>query len=226
MSVGLDPVLVTETLREEYQRSVETAFPVKDPVLRAATGRLLAEGNALSREPFLEGVQPFRTVGTLRDMVKAGWLRAEVAELLPADRPLFRHQWEAVERFLRGGENLVAASGTGSGKTESFLVPLLHRLVSETREQRARDGVRVILLYPLNALVNDQVKRLLSVLLRQQVGVAPLRFGFYTSRTERTPEAARDALLQELADASFLTELRNAAALPLETDDQEAREEL
>lgn len=105
----------------------------------------------------------------------------------------FQHQAEALEAGLGQGEDVLVASGTGSGKTEAFLWSILARAEEEARERPkswALPGFRTIVLYPMNALVSDQLGRL-----RRSFGQSPLRpyfnsrfsrpltFGMYTSRT-------------------------------------------
>ncbi len=79
-------------------------------------------------------------------------------------RALFRHQWDAFNRAIYDKQNVVVATGTGSGKTECFQLPILYRLLTEPRDVRARRGVRALLVYPLNALVEDQSARLRRLL--------------------------------------------------------------
>jgi hypothetical protein len=108
---------------------------------------------------------------------------------------MYEHQAESFRAFIRDGKDIIVATGTGSGKTECFLVPMLGSLYHEAfsrRESFARPGVRVIILYPMNALVNDQLSRLR--LLFGDTGVARAiheigddcrhpTFGMYTGRT-------------------------------------------
>jgi hypothetical protein len=79
-------------------------------------------------------------------------------------RKLFKHQWEAFDRAVYRRENVIVATGTGSGKTECFLLPILYRLLTEPTSQRPQNGIRALLVYPLNALVEDQVMRLRRLL--------------------------------------------------------------
>ena len=102
---------------------------------------------------------------------------------MPVDRLLYRHQEEALSFELDSrsrGERpaLIITAPTGAGKTEAFLLPMLNDLFARPREEGER-GVRAILLYPLNALVNDQVERLFTWL-RGQNGVT---FVHYTGET-------------------------------------------
>ncbi len=105
----------------------------------------------------------------------------------------YAHQSEALEAFFTHGQELVISTGTGSGKTESFLMPIIGSLALEraTRPNSyAIPGVRALLLYPMNALVNDQIARLRRLLGSPQVSTrlarpdgTAARFGMYISRT-------------------------------------------
>src|SRR5690606_31507056 len=77
---------------------------------------------------------------------------------------LYKHQEEAITKLLVKRRNLVVATGTGSGKTEAFLLPIVSDLLQEYEQGSLGPGVRALLLYPMNALANDQVKRLRNLL--------------------------------------------------------------
>ncbi|MGA8213669.1 MAG: DEAD/DEAH box helicase [Candidatus Sulfotelmatobacter sp.] len=110
-------------------------------------------------------------------------------------RRLYAHQWESFEKIAREQRNLIVATSTGSGKTECYVIPLLYHLLTETTEQRRNTGVRALLLYPMNALVEDQMHRLRQLLFwinlsRYVKGNGrPITFGRYTGAT---PVAAND----------------------------------
>lgn len=78
------------------------------------------------------------------------------------------------------GRNLVIATGTGSGKTETFLVPILNYLFREEAGTLSKPGVRAMLLYPMNALANDQMKRLRRLL----ENYPKITFGRYIGETD------------------------------------------
>nr|WP_242687096.1 MULTISPECIES: DEAD/DEAH box helicase [unclassified Actinopolyspora] len=106
---------------------------------------------------------------------------------LPANRPLHRHQEIAV-RKARAGRNLVVATGTGSGKTESFLLPVLAHLAEQRAAGNLGPGVRALLLYPMNALANDQMKRLRRLL----ATIPDVTFGRYTGDTPEQRHRAEE----------------------------------
>src|SRR5688572_6707576 len=108
----------------------------------------------------------------------------------PRSQRPYTHQVESWQ-ILSNPEpqSLVVASGTGSGKTECFMVPILDRLVRLSREQRGRlTGVRALFLYPLNALINSQRERLRAW--TQGFG-EDIRFCLYNGNTPERPDPAR-----------------------------------
>ena len=72
----------------------------------------------------------------------------------------YAHQEEAWHSLLKEKKSLVVASGTGSGKTECFLYPILSELYQEAQQQGKLTGIRALFIYPLNALIEDQKHRL------------------------------------------------------------------
>ena len=107
--------------------------------------------------------------------------------------PAYTHQYDALRLGFLEKKNLVIMTGTGSGKTESFLLPILAKLAHEAKSSPdtfKQPAVRALVLYPMNALVNDQLGRLRAVfgdrrLVKLFMGWAdrPARFARYTSRT-------------------------------------------
>lgn len=135
----------------------------------------------------------------------------------------YEHQAQSLEKFLTGGSEVIVATGTGSGKTESFLMPILGSLAIEAAHRQDswnRPGIRALLLYPMNALVNDQLARLRRLFGDETVaeGLRGARtgratFAMYTSRTpyagNSTPAKDRerighllDHLFNNLSDAA------------------------
>jgi ATP-dependent helicase YprA (DUF1998 family) len=76
---------------------------------------------------------------------------------------------------------MIVTTGTGSGKTECCLMPVVNALLREQEaEGRLDDGVRAIVIYPMNALINDQVKRLREIFIDSDI-----TFGVYNGNTEQ-----------------------------------------
>ncbi|MBX3269502.1 MAG: DEAD/DEAH box helicase [Sandaracinaceae bacterium] len=204
------PTGLVERLRNALRGYIESAYPLSDPTL-VRSRRLLLEadgGRLLAQVPYLETTTRYAELE--RGYGELG-LAPHVAQLftaLSSERPthreneasdpilyprMYAHQGEAYTRFLAEGMDTVIATGTGSGKTECFLLPILGSLYDEAVTRPAsfsERSVRALILYPMNALVNDQLARLrllfgepkLAAAFRAHGGRA-LRFGMYTGRT-------------------------------------------
>jgi ATP-dependent helicase YprA (DUF1998 family) len=201
MSDYLDPIDAAQQPRENLIRYLLTAYPLRDPHLRYGFKQLLEEPGAIYQHPYLEGAQPYQTGTTLAELVDQKVLHQSILRMFDPTRALYKHQEDAIRAVAEQQENIVVATGTGSGKTECFLIPMMDYLL-----KHPETGVQALILYPMNALVNDQVKRLRQLLCLQGDDQALIRFGFYTSRTEKKPQNARESLKAEL-EASDREEL-------------------
>ncbi|HEY2575701.1 MAG TPA: DEAD/DEAH box helicase [Streptosporangiaceae bacterium] len=186
----MDAIGTSTLLSATYRRYLRSLLPVRDPALAAALSGCIAASPLLTKGPLLEATPSYRTGATLRDLISEGVLDPGFARLggpaLPLDRPLYHHQEQSL-RKAAAGRNLVVATGTGSGKTESFLLPVLSALTAEHAAGTLGPGVRALLLYPMNALANDQLRRLRQLL----ADAPPITFGRYTGDTpERAAEGA------------------------------------
>ena len=187
----LNPLAAAEAIRESYERYLISRHAPRDARLSNDFRAALKGDFALTRGPLLQASPPFEQGVSLTDLVHEEILHEGFLELdpnaFPTERPLYRHQEEAIRRAV-SHRNLIVATGTGSGKTECYLFPILDHLLRErTAETLASPGVRAMLLYPMNALANDQLKRLRDVL----AGFPDITFGRFVGDTK---ERIRDAL--------------------------------
>jgi ATP-dependent helicase YprA (DUF1998 family) len=164
---------------------------VRDPDLDAALRDSISSTLMLDKGPYLEATPPYAPGASARVLIDDATLAPGfydlASDVLPMDRALYVHQEQSI-RKVAAGRNVVVATGTGSGKTESFLLPILDSLVRERESQTLGHGVRALLLYPMNALANDQMKRL-----RQLLSAYPhITFGRYTGDTVHDPTEARE----------------------------------
>jgi hypothetical protein len=193
------PSMASE-LHLQLQRYIEAQYPIRHPEVIAERHALLEKPGVISQEPFIESMPgyipgpPYRELDLPARLTKA---LEEIDSCSPSLLPsrLYKHQAEALEMFLGQDRDLIVVTGTGSGKTETFLLPILLRSITEACMHPHNfnlPGMRALLLYPMNALVNDQLTRLRLLLgntrwtswLRQHSGAErPVRFGMYTSRT-------------------------------------------
>jgi DEAD/DEAH box helicase domain-containing protein len=132
--------------------------------LRSRLGAASGARESILSEPFLEGAFPWLSHRRGWDGLEAGLLHPRALEVLRqvAPPPPYAHQVDAWRLLTRDPpSSVIVSSGTGSGKTECFLAPILDRLVRLSDGGRERiSGVRALMLYPLNALIASQAERL------------------------------------------------------------------
>ena len=204
----LDPLRASQRIHDEYRRYLRSTFPLSRGDLARAFADQLDSEFPLAHGPILQASAPYVPGASVEDLVAEGVLsqrfRRLSPEAFPLDRPLYLHQERAIRKAAGDRRNLVVATGTGSGKTECFLLPILDGLLREAEEGTlSKPGVRALLLYPMNALANDQLKRL-RVLLRD---LPSLTFGRYVGETKDE---------QAKAEADFRTRYPSDELLPNE----------
>jgi ATP-dependent helicase YprA (DUF1998 family) len=191
----LDPLDATKQIEDSYKRYLKTLLAPRDERLAAAFDAEIDATSALTKGPFLEMTPPYETGATCRQLVEEGVLIPDFVALesssFSLDQPLYVHQETAVRKFVEG-RNLVVSTGTGSGKTESFLIPIINSLIEESARGHLGPGVRALLLYPMNALANDQLERLRKVL----AAVPQITFGRYTGETAESARGAETKFLE------------------------------
>jgi ATP-dependent helicase YprA (DUF1998 family) len=192
----------TDQLRLALRDYIEATYHIGDPKLVAQRQMLLDQPGVIFQRPYLESTPRYKTEQKFADIegLDPSCLQAFAAVSRKEDGlqkliydPPYLHQSEAVRQALVDGRSLVVMTGTGSGKTESFLLPILGKLAREASNSPttfAIPSVRALVLYPMNALVNDQLGRLRHwfgdpriVGLFKGWSGRPARFARYTSRT-------------------------------------------
>jgi DEAD/DEAH box helicase domain-containing protein len=174
------PSVVASELEQVAADAIRTAFHPTTPGFSGLIDRFLADREQLLKGPYVSVALPFHQ-GTGRD-----WFPQ-----IPLPFPPYRHQEKAFDRLLPGTpRNTLVATGTGSGKTEAFLVPLLEHC----RQQQAQGsrGIKAILIYPMNALATDQARRIAD-LIHTTPALAGLRAGLYIGSSDEEQTAAMTA---------------------------------
>ena len=218
------PQATAEALKESLCVYLETSYRIAHPALARERAALIRTDQTIAQEPFVETTPRYQAGAWLRD-INDQRVPVQLAELakfgLPTDDfPLYKHQEESLRKAVIAGKNLIVASGTGSGKTECFYLPLLADLLREAvkewktplhgpeagrivggsnprwehsrRHETRPAAIRALVLYPMNALVNDQLRRLRKLLAsdnslayqEKALQGNRLYFGRYTSYTQ------------------------------------------
>ena len=188
---------------------------VSDSILTEALRKLWSgrpEAGGLGSDLWVEGAFPSTSAqGAMDDLVTRGLVseglsgQLEKTGVFPRSLTPYSHQWESIEAAAAQnsaeGERpgIVVTAGTGAGKTESFLIPLLNDLWD--KPGRAGEGVSALILYPMNALVNDQVGRLDQWLADQ----SRVSFFHFTSETPENAKIADERGLRAATPARFRT---------------------
>jgi len=186
-----------ELYSEALRTYITSTYHISNPALVSLRSDLLLQTGAVSQKPYLESTARYaasRSFADLRLPEGALDLLSKLSEQRIIFNPPYNHQSQALELSLNAPyHDLVVTTGTGSGKTETFLLPILGRLASEAAIKPNDFNVRslrAILLYPMNALVNDQLGRLrvlfgtdaLTKWFTEKTG-RPVKFSRYTGRT-------------------------------------------
>ena len=190
-----DPIEASKNLKSGFIDYITTTFHITDPIYKTALRNELGRDGFLTKGPYLDMNGSYKAGRSLRELMAQGLVSRRFETLEPVEekerelkieRPLYLHQEKALLK-ADAGNNLIVTTGTGSGKTECFLLPILQTLLSEEDAGTLGNGVRAILIYPMNALANDQMKRMRAIM----KGHPQITFGIYTGNTEQTERKAR-----------------------------------
>lgn len=167
-----NPISIWRELKEIYLKYIDSGIPLKREEYIQERRAFYADTEVICKAPILELVPKYKEVATLQQLANQGIITQEFADfartgLFPDSngipRKLYTHQVKAIKSAHSERKNIIATTGTGSGKTECFLLPLIADIIEESKkwqqDSRTR-AVRGLILYPLNALAEDQMIRL------------------------------------------------------------------
>lgn len=193
---------VQKQIRTALEEYIISQYLGKTRVLRDAVEPLLDQEGQLYRQPYIESSPAYKAVPDGISIIDIPeWMKKFFSRLCDADLGVYsspyEHQIKSLENYVKG-KDLFVSTGTGSGKTECFMWPMVAKLASEAHDSPSlwkMRGVRTIIMYPMNALVSDQVSRLRKMIgdrggrfaeiFRESCGENCRRpqFGMYTGRT-------------------------------------------
>ena len=208
-----------QTIRNRLVNYIKSDYLANSETLLLYTEEILGEGCPddinIAREPYIETSASYRKINDgirtadIEDNVKEVLLKLVDAELGIYSTP-FTHQVKALTSALKG-KDLFVSTGTGSGKTECFLWPIIARAIEESLnrpEDFKMSAVRTLIIYPMNALVADQLSRFRKIMGSKEfkdifisssgAGRIP-HFGMYTGRTPYSGKSKKQSNI-ELAE--------------------------
>lgn len=179
---------VRDELIEGYRQFTSSFVDIRDPDVRDHV-RERAETGYQWPEPWLSLNPNFATGGSVTDLVNEGLLHPESEQIFRlkddgTDGPVLRlhqHQRTAVEA-AQAGDSYVLTTGTGSGKSLTYIIPIVDRVLRAKQTGAHRSGVKAIVVYPMNALANSQVEELRKFLEVGFPGEPPVSFARYTGQ--------------------------------------------
>ena len=238
-------------LREALENYIKSQYFGKSPILLSAMQDKLNQEGVLYQKPYVESSPAYKAApnGIQASPKLPNWLKDYFLDLSNANLGVypspFCHQVSALEAAFEG-QDLFVSTGTGSGKTECFMWPLMAKLATEAKNNPASwsmRGIRTIVMYPMNALVSDQVSRLRRLIgdadhrfvniFRDTCGINSRRpqFGMYTGRTPYAGKEPKRSEDQSLAatysrmvnpetdeEKAFLEKLIKDGKLPAKED--------
>lgn len=186
----LDPFAVLKAAQEDYRKYVRTFQQVQNPIIRDWILDRVDSGTLLWKQPYVQISRPYAQGDTLESLVASGLLHEKSPNIFrtraenPNSPPVhpFVHQTQAVKKIL-SGNNVVVSTGTGSGKSFAFGIPI----VSTALRMRAegKRGIKAVIVYPMNALANSQYEDF-----SRRLHGSGLKIARYTGDTKTSPEAA------------------------------------
>jgi predicted Zn-ribbon and HTH transcriptional regulator len=181
MSETLNPLEAFRRLTGAYDRFTHDLRVYRDPSIAAWLREHIEEGDLLWKGPFVGLQRRFAKGEDLQGMVARGLLHPGVPRIFDSIEP-YQHQSLTVARVLEG-RNVVVVTGTGSGKSFSFGIPIVSEALRA--RERGETGVKAVIVYPMNALANSQYEDL-----AYRLRGSGLRVCNYTGDLETTQEAA------------------------------------
>ncbi|WP_444934144.1 DEAD/DEAH box helicase [Microbulbifer sp. JTAC008] len=174
------PSLVAGELAQAVREFLRTTFPSTTPGFLRESGRcamddLLYEPKSIFKGPYLSLGLPFRTAGPNETL--------PFVKIDPGFSP-YQHQLLAFRRLCGDfPQSTIVATGTGSGKTECFMLPVLDHCA-----QAGEAGIKTIIVYPMNALATDQAKRFAKEIYKRDELRGRVRVGLFVGDNDDSPE--------------------------------------
>jgi len=193
----LNPFETLANVQDSYETYVNTFQRIKNPIIQEWIQNKIAEGTLLWKDPYIQLNRRFEQGDSLQKLVDNNILHKNVLKIFAKKDPYgkltdstiipYKHQSEAILSILRDSANTLVTTGTSSGKSFCFGIPIINECL-RMRDQ-GLSGIKAIIVYPMNALANSQYEDF-----SQRLHDTGLKIGLYTGDTKNSPEEARAAL--------------------------------
>lgn len=169
----------------DYSRYIRSFINISDAAIRDAVDAALAEGK-LWPEPLLQFNPSYDMAGDVREVAKSGVLHPSILDIFKG-YSLYRHQLEAI-KLGTGGKDFVVTSGTGSGKSLTYMATVFDHLLKHPDAK----GMTAVIVYPMNALINSQTNEIRTYKENFEKATGkpfPISFGQYTGQEKEESRA-------------------------------------
>lgn len=195
--MAINPIAYTEKVVRSFLKYQLTAYPFADPRLHGQMRELLnldrVRSTPLLKGPYISLSRSFKKGVSITDLVNEGIFHPHMRQIIPESiTHVYGHQEIAI-RSIGKKQTTLVSTGTGSGKTECFLYPVISKCL-ELRDSETTPGISAVLVYPMNALAEDQLDRLRGLL-----AGSGITFGMYVGKT---PEYEREVTGHRLQPGS------------------------
>jgi superfamily II DNA/RNA helicase len=165
---------------KDYANYISSFINISDEAISTVVRSALAEGT-LWPQPLLQFNPSYEMAGSVSDVAKSGKFHPDLKDIFTG-YSLYRHQLKAMELGAKG-EDFVVTSGTGSGKSLTYIGSIFHHLLTSPQSQ----GVFAVIVYPMNALINSQTNEFNSYKANFKNSTGrefPIRVGQYTGQED------------------------------------------
>ena len=184
---NFEPISASDAILDSLKRYMATTFNPRRESIELEYQQALNNAhltNDLGGELYKETRRLFKKGKPLQEFVQNDGISKEITKAFK--HPLYDHQAKVLTLTRLKNRNAIVATGTGSGKTEAFLIPIVDSLLQEKENGELGPGIRAVIVYPMNALANDQVKRMRDIF----ENYPELTFGRFVGATLDTAEKA------------------------------------
>ena len=177
----LDIFALRDSVVEEYKHFATSFTTIQAPDIKAQVEAIYAQARYWP-EPLIQINPSYKRSTDVGSLVTAGVLDpgcAAIFQVKGESLSLYKHQDQAIA-LAAAGESYVVTSGTGSGKSLCFFIPIVHRVLAEKRSS-SQARTRAIIIYPMNALANSQLEEF-DKFVGNVPGAPPVTFARYTGQ--------------------------------------------
>jgi len=192
MANYVNPFKIYEASKDTYKSFIDSYHKFTNPEIKKWIEENTKDGKLLWREPFLQLSRTFQKGDDFESLITDGTLHPLCRQIFKANIEdpssptitLYKHQSEAIHKIIRERKNIIVATGTGSGKSFCFGIPIISECL-KLKEQEL-GGIKAVFVYPMNALANNQYEEF-----AQRLANTGLKIAIYTGDTATADDEAK-----------------------------------